>query len=144
LQQRTDQIQTVTSGLNQDVSDISNLVQDFTSGVSQSRKAFDNMQQVTTQVAEVGLQVSHSNQEMMQMVQQTLTATHEIAAIAQATEAKASVTREQVEVMDNLSRTLLQMVEFFHVSAGNTSESTPAPSSPITSLATPKLVLAGT
>jgi methyl-accepting chemotaxis protein PixJ len=144
LQQRTDQIQTVTSGLNQDVSEISNLVQDFTSGVSQSRKAFDNMQQVTTQVAEVGLQVSHSNQEMMQMVQQTLTATHEIAAIAQATEAKASVTREQVEAMDNLSRTLLQMVEFFHVSAGNTSESTPAPSSPVTFLATPKLVLAGT
>jgi methyl-accepting chemotaxis protein PixJ len=144
LQQRTDQIQTVTSGLNQDVSEISNLVEDFTNGVSQSRKAFDNMQQVTTQVAEVGLQVSHSNQEMMQMVQQTLAATHEIAAIAQATEAKASVTREQVEAMDSLSRTLLQMVEFFHVSTGSTSESTPTPSSPVTSLSTQKLVLAGT
>jgi hypothetical protein len=88
--------------------------------------------------------VSHSNQEMMQMVQQTLTATHEIAAIAQATEAKASVTREQVEAMDNLSRTLLQMVEFFHVSAGNTSEPIPTLSFPVTSVATPKLVLAGT
>jgi methyl-accepting chemotaxis protein PixJ len=142
LQQRTDQIQTVTSGLNQDVSDISNLVQDFTSGVGQSRKAFDNMQQVTTQVAEVGLQVSQSNQEIMQVVQQTLTATHEIAAIARATETKASVTREQVEAMGDLSRTLLQMVEFFNVSAGDTSES--IPSQPVTPIATPELVLAGT
>jgi methyl-accepting chemotaxis protein PixJ len=142
LQQRTDQIQTVTSGLNQDVCEISSLVQDFTSGVGQSRQAFDNMQQVTTQVAEVGLQVSQSNQEIMQVVQQTLTATHEIAAIAQATETKASVTREQVEAMGNLSRTLLQMVEFFHVSAGHTSDA--VPSHPVTPLATPKLVLAGT
>jgi methyl-accepting chemotaxis protein PixJ len=127
LQQRTDQIQTVTSGLNQDVSEISSLVQDFTSGVGQSRKAFDNMQQVTTQVAEVGLQVSQSNQDIVQVVQNTLTATHEIASIAQETETKASVTREQVEAMGDLARTLLQMVEFFHVSAEPTSEAIVSP-----------------
>jgi methyl-accepting chemotaxis protein PixJ len=127
LQQRTDQIQTVTSGLNQDVSEISSLVQDFTSGVGQSRKAFDNMQQVTTQVAEVGLQVSQSNQDIVQVVQSTLTATHEIASIAQETETKASVTREQVEAMGDLARTLLQMVEFFRVSAEPTSEAIASP-----------------
>jgi methyl-accepting chemotaxis protein PixJ len=145
LQQRTDQIQTVTSGLNQDVSEISSLVQDFTSGVGQSRKAFDNMQQVTTQVAEVGLQVSQSNQDIVQVVQNTLTATHEIAAIAQETEAKASVTREQVEAMGDLARTLLQMVEFFQVSAGDTSESISlTPSQPaIPSSSAPTLMFAG-
>jgi methyl-accepting chemotaxis protein PixJ len=127
LQQRTDQIQTVTSGLNQDVSEISSLVQDFTSGVGQSRKAFDNMQQVTTQVAEVGLQVSQSNQDIVQVVQSTLTATHEIASIAQETETKASVTREQVEAMGDLARTLLQMVEFFRISAEPTSEAIASP-----------------
>jgi methyl-accepting chemotaxis protein PixJ len=127
LQQRTDQIQTVTSGLNQDVSEISSLVQDFTSGVGQSRKAFDNMQQVTTQVAEVGLQVSQSNQDIVQVVQSTLTATHEIASIAQETETKASITREQVEAMGDLARTLLQMVEFFRVSAEPTSEAIASP-----------------
>jgi methyl-accepting chemotaxis protein PixJ len=127
LQQRTDQIQTVTSGLNQDVSEISSLVQDFTSGVGQSRKAFDNMQQVTTQVAEVGLQVSQSNQDIVQVVQNTLTATHEIASIAQETETKASVTREQVEAMGDLAHTLLQMVEFFHVSAEPIAEAIASP-----------------
>jgi methyl-accepting chemotaxis protein PixJ len=136
LQQRTDQIQTVTSGLNQDVSQISTLVQDFTSGVGQSRKAFDNMKQVTIQMAEVGLQVSQSNQDIVQVVQQTLSATHEIASIAQETETKASVTREQVEAMGNLSRTLLNMVEFFQVNSPEITETvTPSPD--------PNLVLAG-
>jgi methyl-accepting chemotaxis protein PixJ len=117
LQQRTAQIQTVTSGLNQDVSDISKLVQGFTVGVSQSRQAFDNIQSVTEQVALVGQQVRQSSQEIVQGVRQTLSATEAIAAVAQSTEAKASVTRAQVEAMGNLARTLLEMVEFFQVNA---------------------------
>ena len=117
LQQRTAQIQTVTSGLSQDVSDISKLVQGFTVGVSQSRQAFDNIQSVTEQVALVGQQVRQSSQEIVQGVRQTLTATEAIATVAQSTEAKASVTREQVEAMGNLAQTLLEMVEFFRVNA---------------------------
>jgi methyl-accepting chemotaxis protein PixJ len=117
LQQRTAQIQTVTSGLSQDVSDISKLVQGFTVGVSQSRQAFDNIQSVTEQVALVGQQVRQSSQEIVQGVRQTLNATEAIATVAQSTEAKASVTREQVEAMGNLARTLLEMVEFFRVNA---------------------------
>ncbi len=117
LQQRTAQIQTVTSGLNQDVSDISKLVQGFTVGVSQSRQAFDNIQSVTEQVALVGQQVRQSSQEIVQGVRQTLSATEAIATVAQSTETKASVTREQVEAMGNLARTLLEMVEFFRVDA---------------------------
>jgi methyl-accepting chemotaxis protein PixJ len=122
LQQRTDQIQTVTSGLNQDVVEISSLVQDFTSGVGQSRQAFDNIQQVTTQVAQVGLQVSQSSQDIVQVVRNTLAAISAIATVAQTTEAKASVTREQVESMGKLAHTLLEMVEFFRVSVASPSE----------------------
>ncbi|WP_404786547.1 methyl-accepting chemotaxis protein [Altericista sp. CCNU0014] len=121
LQQRTDQIQTVTSGLGQDVSEISNLVQDFTSGVGQSRQAFENIQQVTTQVAQVGQQVSASSQDIVQVVRNTLTATSAIATVAQETEAKASVTREQVEAMGDLARTLLEMVKFFRLGAADPS-----------------------
>jgi methyl-accepting chemotaxis protein PixJ len=117
LQQRTDQIQTVTSGLNQDVSDISKLVQDFTTGVNQSRLAFDNIQAVTEQVAQVGQQVSQSSAEIVREVRQTFVATEAIATAAQSTEAKASVTRQQVETMGNLAQTLLEMVEFFRISS---------------------------
>ncbi len=117
LQQRTDQIQTVTSGLNQDVLDISKLVQDFTTGVNQSRRAFDNIQAVTEQVAQVGQQVSRSSAEIVREVRQTFVATEAIATAAQSTEAKASVTRQQVETMGNLAQTLLEMVEFFRISS---------------------------
>lgn len=115
LQQRTDQIQTVTSGLNQDVSEISQLVQDFTHGVSQSRQAFNNIQSVTEQVAQVGQRVRESSQDIVEGVRQTLSATEAIASVAQSTEAKASVTRQQVEAMGNLARQLLERVEFFQV-----------------------------
>lgn len=126
LQQRTDQIQTVTSGLNQDVSEINHLVRDFTSGVGQSRQAFENIQQMTLQVAQVGLQVSHSSQDIVQAVRNTFAATQAIATIAQDTETKASVTREQVEAMGNLARTLLQMVEFFRIRTGDASQVLPS------------------
>ncbi|MGF1604677.1 MAG: methyl-accepting chemotaxis protein [Thermosynechococcaceae cyanobacterium] len=115
LQQRTNQIQTVSSGLNHDVSEISQLVQAFTQEVGQARQAFGNIQQVTEQVEQVGKRVSYSSQQMVEAVQNTLTATQAIAMIAQQTDAKAAITREQVEAMGNIARTLLEMVAFFRV-----------------------------
>ncbi|NCJ06200.1 methyl-accepting chemotaxis protein [Synechococcales cyanobacterium C] len=123
LQQRTDQIQTVTSGLNQDVSDLSQLVQKFTGEVGKSRQAFNNIQSVTGRLAQVGQQVSHSSNDIVAVVQQTLGATQEIAQLAADTDTKASITQQQAEAMGSLARTLLEMVEFFHVNS-----SAPSPS----------------
>lgn len=115
LQHRTSQIQTVTSGLNQDVTEIGQLVQKFTSEMSKSRQAFTNIQQVTDRVAIVGEQVSASSQEIVRAVSDALTAIQSIGIIAQTTEHKAIVTREQVQTMGNLAQNLLQMVEFFQL-----------------------------
>jgi methyl-accepting chemotaxis protein PixJ len=68
LQHRTSQIQTVTSGLNQDITDINQLVQKFTSEMGRSRQAFTNIQLVTDQVAIVGDQVNASSQDIIRMV----------------------------------------------------------------------------
>jgi methyl-accepting chemotaxis protein PixJ len=122
LQQRTNQIQTVSSGLNHDVSEISQLVQTFTQEVGQARQAFGNIQQVTEQVEQVGQQVRYSSQEMVEAVRNTLAATQAIATIAQQTDAKAAITRKQVEAMGNISRTLLEMVAFFQVQTEGVSE----------------------
>jgi methyl-accepting chemotaxis protein PixJ len=115
LQHRTSQIQTVTSGLNQDVTEIGQLVQKFTSEMSKSRQAFTNIQLVTDRVANVGEQVSTSSQEIVRAVSDALTAIQSIGIIAQTTEHKATVTREQVQTMGNLAQNLLQMVEFFQL-----------------------------
>ncbi len=115
LQQRTTQIQTVTSGLNQDVSEINQLVQKFTNEVDLSRQAFDNIQTVTERVAAMGNQVNLSSQEIAKAVADTLKAMQSIAAIAQNTENKATMTRQQVEEMRQLAGSLLKIMEFFQL-----------------------------
>jgi methyl-accepting chemotaxis protein PixJ len=115
LQHRTNQIQTVTSGLALDVTEIGQLVQKFTSEISKSSQAFTNIQLVTDRVASVGEQVSTSSQDIVRVVSDTLTAIQSIGIIAQNTEHKATVTREQVQAMGNLAQNLSQMVEFFQL-----------------------------
>ena len=107
LQHRTSQIQTVTSGLNQDITDINELVTKFTSEMGKSRQAFANIQLVTDHVAIVGEQMSTSSQDIIRAVSDTLAAIQSIGIIAQNTEQKATVTREQVKAMANLAQNLL-------------------------------------
>ncbi len=115
LQQRTNQIQTVTSGLDQDVIDINQLVQKFTDEVGKSRQAFHNIQSVTDQVATMGDQVNASSQDIAEVVKNTQNAIQSIGIIAQSTESKAKITREQVQNMSELAQILLQSVEFFRL-----------------------------
>jgi methyl-accepting chemotaxis protein PixJ len=115
LQHRTNQIQTVTSGLNQDITDINQLVQKFTGEMGKSRQAFTNIQLVTDQVAIVGDQVNASSQDIIRMVGETLVAIQSIGVIAQNTEQKATVTREQIHSMGDLAQNLLSRVEFFRL-----------------------------
>ncbi len=122
LQQRTDRVQTVTSGLSDDVGQINQLVKKFTDEVKKSRQAFDNIQTVTGQVAQMGEKVNESSQDIVQVVNDALIAIQSIATIAQVTEAKASVTREQVQSMGNLARKLLEMVEFFRLTQSESTD----------------------
>ncbi len=123
LQQRTDRVQTVTSGLTQDITDINQLVQKFNREVNKSRQAFDNIETVTEQVSQMSEQVNISSQDIVRVVSDTLMAIQSISTVAEATESKANLTREQVHSMGNLANKLLQMVEFFKL---NPLASTPA------------------
>jgi methyl-accepting chemotaxis protein PixJ len=113
LQQRTDRVQTVTSGLTQDIGDINRLVQKFTTEVGKTNQAFDNIQSVTDRVAEMSNQVNISSQDIVRVVSDALMAIESISTAARSTEAKASMTREQVQSMGDLADKLLGMVEFF-------------------------------
>jgi twitching motility protein PilJ len=115
LQQRTDQIQTVVSGLNQDVDDINKIVKDFTTGVGQSRQVFDEIRTETGQVVRVGQQVTQSTVAIAQAAQTTLKSIQEIATLASDTERQVSTTREQSEAMGQLARDLYEMVRFFRI-----------------------------
>jgi len=116
LQQRTDQIQTVVSGINEDVRDISGSVNQFTLSLEQSRSVFDNIKTVTERVAQMGQQVTQSSQEIATVAQTTLQSVQDIATVAAETERQSRFTREQAGWMDKLARTLLEKVQFFRLS----------------------------
>jgi methyl-accepting chemotaxis protein len=113
LQQRTEQIQTVVSGLSQDIQDINHTVKAFTEGVDGSNQVFDNIQGVTSQVVKVGQKVAESSETIAQASQTTMASVQDIAALAIATEQRADITREQSIAMGKLSRELLELMSFF-------------------------------
>ncbi|PSB04072.1 methyl-accepting chemotaxis protein [Merismopedia glauca] len=117
LQQRTDQIQAVVSGLSEDVREINQVVQVFTAGVDESNQVFENIQSVTSRVVQVGQRVAESSFVIAQVSQTTLTSVQDIAALAMATEQRADITREQSSAMGQISRELLEIMSFFKISA---------------------------
>ncbi|NJP10025.1 MAG: HAMP domain-containing protein [Leptolyngbyaceae cyanobacterium RU_5_1] len=117
LQQRTDQIQTVVSGLNDDVEEISQQVGHFTTGVEQSQQAFDTIQAVSEQVAQIGQRVTQTSQAIVDAAQTTLQSVRQVSAIAAESSDRANITQTQAEQMEELAQTLLQTVEFFRLPA---------------------------
>jgi twitching motility protein PilJ len=117
LQQRTDQIQTAVSGINQDAQDISGLVNQLTSSVNESRQVFENIQSVTERVAQVEQQVTQSSQDIATFVQGILLSVQDIATVSAETERQSQFTREQAGAMGQLSRTLLSRISFFRLSS---------------------------
>ena len=115
LQQRTDQIQTVVSGLNYDVQGISQQVGHFTVGVEQSQQAFHTIRAVSERVAQMGQQVTKSSQTIAGAAQTTLQSVRDIANSSAKTLKRADVTKEQAEQMEQLAQSLLRSVEFFQL-----------------------------
>jgi methyl-accepting chemotaxis protein len=127
LQQRTEQIQTVVSGLSQDIQDINHTVKAFTEGVDGSTQVFDNIQAVTSQVVQVGQKVAESSETIAQASQTTLVSVQDIAALAIATEQRADITREQSMAMGRLSRELLELMSFFKTAIDSEQENQTLP-----------------
>jgi methyl-accepting chemotaxis protein PixJ len=116
LQQRTGFIEVVVSGIDQDVSDVDRLVNQFTEGVDQSSQAFVNIKRVTSQVAQVGQAVTDSSQEIAELIGVSANSIREIEQVAQQSAQQARITRERSAEMGELARRLLQDVQFFSLS----------------------------
>jgi methyl-accepting chemotaxis protein len=115
LQQRTEQIQTVVSGLNHDVDSISQRAESLTSGIQQSNQAFDQIKAATHQVALLSQQVTQSSQAIAAATQTTLQSIQAISTIAIETSDRANQTKDQSQTMERLARTLRQNVAFFQL-----------------------------
>jgi methyl-accepting chemotaxis protein PixJ len=115
FQHRTNQIQTVTSGLDRDVTDIDQLVQKFTAEIGTSRQAFTDLQQAIDRVAIFGEHVSTSSQEIVHEASETLTAIQSIESIAHSNEQQVTITYQQIQTIGDLAQTLRHRVEYFRL-----------------------------
>lgn len=115
LQQRTDQIETVVSGLDHDAQTINMQVNDLTVGVDQSRQVFQKIKAASQQVTHMGQQVTQSSQAIVESVEATLESIRTISTIAAETSVEANMTQAQAQEMEQLARALLQKVAFFKV-----------------------------
>lgn len=115
LQQRTGFIEIVVSGISQDIQDVTNYVTQFTTGVEQSSQAFNDIKDVTEQVAALGQTVFNSSQEIAEAVQTSVDSIQEIAALAQRSASQSTLTLERSAQMGQLARRLLNDVRFFQL-----------------------------
>ena len=116
LKQRSEQVQTVVSGLDSDIGDIGAIVGNFAQEAGQSRQAFDRVREATEQVACVSQQIASSSQGIATAAQTTLQAVQEIATSASDTEYQANITQEQLDCMKRTVNSLQDLVQFFHLS----------------------------
>jgi methyl-accepting chemotaxis protein PixJ len=117
LQQRTNQINAVVSGVDAEVQGLGSLVNGFTKGVAQSSQVFSNVQTIAGDALQSGTAVTKSNQEIIAAAQATAQAMRDIAVLADRTAKLTQTTRAQSEQMGNLSDQLLKNVQFFRLPA---------------------------
>jgi twitching motility protein PilJ len=117
LQQRTGFIEIVVSGISQDIKDVTNYVTQFTTGVEQSNQAFNDIKEVTEQVASLGQTVFKSSQDIAIAVQSSVDSIQEISALAQRSASQSTLTLERSAQMGKLARRLLTDVRFFQLPA---------------------------
>ncbi len=144
LQQRTNQIHTVVSGVDGEVQRLSGLVSRFTSGVEQSQQVFSDIRSRTQIVMQVGEGVAVASQGILTAADTTTTLMAQIATLADLTKDLSQGSQKQVEEMERLSRELLNNVRFFRLPSppllpemareseeGSTSLDSPMPTDPV-------------
>ncbi len=117
LQQRTGFIEIVISGIDRDVSDVTELVKAFTTSVDRTSQSFQNIEAVTEQVAQIGQTVTLSSQQIAASVATSFESVRDIAAIADRSAMQARITRERSAQMGDVARRLLEDIRFFRLPA---------------------------
>ncbi len=116
LQQRTEQMQTMASGFNQDVQNINKLTVGFTDTVNNTSEAFDLIRSEIQQLTFIEQQLTESSKAIAMVAQTTFKELEDITVVALETESQANTTREKATLMQQLSKQLLDIVRFFRVS----------------------------
>ncbi len=115
LEERTSQIHTVVTTVDNEVQNLGGLVGGFTKGVEQSSRLFKGVRNVTKKAIADGENVAQSNQEILTATLETVEA---IKNIEKTTIETANITKDslkQSQLMEKLSNQLLERIKFFQL-----------------------------
>jgi hypothetical protein len=115
LQQRTGFIEIVVSGINQDVSGVSNLVSSFTASVEETNQVFLNIKTVTEEVAKLGQAVTESSQLIADAIKVSFDSIKEIEAVAERSAEQSDITKQRSIEMGEIAKQLLESMQFFRL-----------------------------
>ncbi len=115
LQQRTGFIEIVVSGINQDVSGVSNLVSAFTASVEETNQVFLNIKTVTEEVAKLGQAVTESSQLIADAITVSFDSIKEIEAVAERSAEQSDITKQRSIEMGEIAKQLLESMQFFRL-----------------------------
>ncbi len=115
LQQRTGFIEIVVSGINQDVSGVSNLVSAFTASVEETNQVFLNIKTVTEEVAKLGQAVTESSQLIADAIRVSFDSIKEIEAVAERSAEQSDITKQRSIEMGEIAKQLLESMQFFRL-----------------------------
>ncbi len=115
LQQRTGFIEIVVSGINQDVSGVSNLVSSFTASVEETNQVFLNIKTVTEEVAKLGQAVTESSQLIADAIKVSFDSIKEIEAVAERSAEQSDITKQRSIEMGEIAKQLLESMKFFRL-----------------------------
>jgi len=117
LKQRSESIQIVGSGLDRDIQEIAQLVDEFSCAIGRSDRAFQDINIATQKLATIGQKVTQSSWDIAEAAQVTLDTVAEITAVAAKTEQRISLTRSESSSMEEMTNNLLELIRFFQVNA---------------------------
>ncbi|NJK61733.1 MAG: HAMP domain-containing protein [Synechococcaceae cyanobacterium SM2_3_1] len=115
LQQRTDQIHAVVTGVDSEVQRLAGLVSRFTSGVEESQQVFNEIRSRAQVLVQVGEGVAESSQGILSAADTTTNLMAQVATLADLTMDLSQGSQKQAVEMERLSRALLNNIRFFRL-----------------------------
>jgi twitching motility protein PilJ len=115
LQQRTDRMQTVVSGFNQDIQSINELTFEFTETVNQTSDVFSQINMEIQQLTQYEQQLNEYSMAIAKASQTTLNAVEEITTLTKETENQSVITLEKSNMMGKSAYKLMEIIKFFKI-----------------------------
>lgn len=122
LKQRSDQIQTVVSGLEQDVQTINEMVGGVASGVGQFQGTFENLDHVSDQTLQLVQHLTESSRAITTATKAAIANIQSLEAISVDTHKLAQLTQDEATQTDIAAGTLQQQIQFFQLNSANEEE----------------------